>query len=307
MGGDAPLREGKLTIRVHVELETVTYTTQTEAFVTDSGLLASIAGMTEVPPLLNPTTFQLTDSLANLSRYQLIFFGKRNGIDVVHERNVVPPIVRFRVVNRMDGQPLTDYEIRSRTFQAVARVGGDTFVVTSDLNEEVLVSLSIGKVGLNSGEFGPNPVRLIPVSPITLLANAGYVQLKLSDRFGTIPQTGTLKVTRVFGGLSQPAFESDWSTTTGLLDLTLPVGDYIIEFTVEGNTMTRRVSVNEAMLSIDVQLSELILTESRNGLILAAMAGAIVMIEILVVFRVWRQYLRKRNAAPEPISSLGTR
>ncbi len=298
-GGQSPLREGKLSIRVMVEAQGTTYTSQAQVYLTNGGLIGSVANSMPVAPLLNPVRFELSDSLLNLSRYQFVFMAKQNGVNVLWEENVVPPIARFRLVNRLDGQPIADYQIRSRAFQEVTKVDGETFVIAEDFENQILFSLAIGDVALNSGEYSPNPVRLQRIFPTTVIANAGQLKLRLSDQLGSPATAGILRVTRVFGELAQPGFEREWSSQNGYLNLTLPTGEYLLEFRIEGTTIARRIMVDSPSRTIELQLNELMLTETRNALFLAAVAGAIALVEIFAAFRVWRVVARRRKQAEE--------
>jgi hypothetical protein len=298
-GGQIPLREGLHTIKIFAEINSVMYVTQTETYFLEDGYLSSVASTASVPPLLTSFTFGLSDSLLNLSEYRITALMRHNGVNVVWQGNVTPPIAHIRLINRLDAQPIEDYEITSSAFQAVAKVGTETYVIPTDFDGQAPLTVSIGGVPVAPDETAPNPVRLRPIEPVVIFAEATRAQLQVSDMLGTAITQGTVRVSRVVGNEQLVAFQREWASPNGLLNFTLPTGDYVIEITVEGNTITRRLAASEPSASISMQLGELILTETRDSLLFLAIAAVIVLAEILASLRVWRRVARGSDGSGE--------
>ncbi len=294
-GGQVPLRLGSLRLNVFLEMQNVIYTSTNVLFLLTDGIVGSTASSLIMSPEMKPVSFELVDDLEKLSTYKLVLFAKMAGATAVWSQNIVPPVTRIRVLNTLTDQPIDDYEIASDQILETAKVESNTFVIPRDPGVYAELALSIGGVKLQPSEFNPQSTRLEPLSLIRLRTSASTVQLRVTDALGTTPSSGRLQLSRIAGENAIASLERSWKAVNGMINLTLPLGDYKIELTIDGSVATRQFSASNPTEIVTINLNEIVLVESRNQLILTGIVSSIILVEVLVALRLWRSLgIRRR-------------
>jgi len=296
--GQAPLRLGPIHLKVFVEIEKTIYVLATDAFLLRDGF-ASTASVIQIPPLLSPVTFKLTDDLQRLSDYSLVLIAKDTGLNVVWNKTVIPPVTRIRVVNMLTNDEIDDYDIASDQIREIVKMGSQTYAIPRDSKINAELKLSIGGVPLQPNEFNPQSTTLKPLSTVYIRTSASTVRLRVTDALGSAPSSAAIKLTRIVGENRTPTLERSWKAVNGIMKLMLPIGRYEIEIMIEGSTVRRQFSVRLANEFIDLKLNELVLAESRKGLILAGVGSLIILIEALVAIRLWKNLVARRKSRLE--------
>ena len=292
--GNAPLRNGPITLTVNVKVQSVVYSLQSETFLFGNGLASSIASLTEIPPLSQTIPFALTDDLQRLSRYNLFLITKENGLSTVWNTTITPPVARLRVTNTLNDEAIDDYQIASDQIQAITKIGSETYAIPLNPLISTPLAVSIGGVPLQANEFSPTSTKLDPLSSIEIRTESSETQLTIEDAFGNPAASGTMKLTRV-GGVENVAVVRAWNSSDGVVNLNLPIGEYNIQLTAEGSTATRQFTVTQARENMTLTLNEITLTESRNQLVIAAAISVLVVIEAVFLIRLWKAMSKSKK------------
>ncbi len=296
--GQAPLRLGPIHLTVFVEVEKMIYVLASDILLLADGI-ASTASMTQIPPLLSPFTFKLTDNLQLLSNYSLILIAKDTGVNVVWNDTVTPPVTQIVVMNMLNNEEIDDYSIVSDQIREIVKVGPRSFAIPRNPEEHVEIGLSIGGIPLEPTEFNPQSIVLEPLSTVHVETSVSNVHLRVRDALGTVSTSTSIKLTRIEGGNTTGKLERSWKAVDGMLNLTLPIGDYEAEVTIEGSTVTQQFSIRLPDEFVDLRLNGLLLAESRNGIILAGTGSLIILIEALVAIRLWKSLVARRKSRLE--------
>lgn len=302
--GDAPLRIGPIHITVYVQTRNVIYNLQTDTFLLGDGLVGSVVGSVIVPPLSNSVTFNMQDDLKRLSRYTLYLIAKESGLGVSWNKTIAPPVTRVHVINTLDSTPIQDYQLESSQFQAVAKVGSDTFVIPQDPNAMADLNLSVGGFVLLPNEFSPGSAKFQPMSSFEISTQVVDAQLQVRDALGNVATLGTMKLTRVQGQVQSETVVRSWNASNGVLSLALPPGQYGAEVAVDGSSITTQFSISHESENVTLALPPFALSESRSQLIMVATVLVLIMIEAVFAFRLWRKLARTRNKKPARKSPL---
>lgn len=297
--GQVPLRMGAIRLTVFLQIEGIIYSLEADTFLLRNAIAPSIASMAEIPPLQNPISFDLTDDLQRVSGYDLFFVGKESGVSVVWDKTIIPPVTRLQVLNTLTNETIDNYQITSDQIQEVAKVGPQTFVIPRVPERNAELNLRVGGLALQTDDFTPNSTKLEPLSTVQIETQASDAHLLIEDALGNTPLSGTIRLMRIVGATKTETSLTSWNTSSGFINLTLPVGQYEIELTTEGSTVASHFSVSHSSEFITLTFTELFLIESRNGLILTGIVSLIIVIEALSAFRLWKPLvIRRRNKTP---------
>jgi len=75
----------------------------------------------------------------------------------------------------------------------------------------------------------------------------------------------------------------------------LPLGEYALDLSTQGSTVTESLIIQSSTEHVDFTLHSLILETSRNELLLIGLVSVIIIVEVVVVVRIWRRVLKKKN------------
>ncbi len=294
--GQVPLRLGPIRLTAYVEIERTIYVLATDLFLLTNGF-ASTAGMIQVPPMLNPVSFEVMDDLQRISACSIVLMTKETGVYVVWDKTIAPPVSRMQVASTLTNSEIEDYDIRSGQILEAAKVGFQTFVIPRDSKKNVEIELSIGGVPLQPNDFNPRVIALEPLSTVDIRTPASTVHLRVTDALGSLPSSGTIRLTRIIAVENKAsAPDRSWDTAKDFMNMTLPVGDYEIEMRFEGSTVTRQFSVRQPTEFIIIRLNEFVFEESRNGLIFIGFGSVVIIIEAFVAIRLWKTLVTRRKS-----------
>jgi hypothetical protein len=293
LDGQIPLRAGPIFLTIYVQIGTIVFSAPVDAFLSTDGIVSSVVSSVPIPPIQPQTDFELTDKLLSISEYKLILIAKEFGVYALWTVLIISPITRVRLTNRLTNAPIIDYGISSNQIQGFVRIGASGFIVPLTANQETKLNVSIGGMLLNPAEFAPNSAKLQPMSTLEISTSASSVMLSVTDRFGNTPQSGTMRITRSLEGNKSISIDRAWTSENGIMNLTLPLGEYTVSLSAHDSTVTRSFSIQKSTEHVDIMLSGLILEQSRNELLLIGLASAVILIEIFVAIRVWRRVLKR--------------
>jgi hypothetical protein len=278
-----------------VEIGTAIFSTTIDLFLGSNGIISSIASSSPILPIQSQTDFELNDDLRSVSEYGLMLIAKEFGVNALWNMSLLPPVTRIRLVNKLTQHQISDYEINSKQFREYVRVGNDEYIIPTVKNQAVELNVSIGGIMLSSNEFTPQSTIPQPLSTLDILASASNVTVKIIDEFGNPAQSGTVRITRNFSSSNPESVDKTWTTENGIINLTLPLGEYALDLSTQGSTVTESLIIQSSTEHVDFTLHSLILETSRNELLLIGLVSVIIMVEVLVVVRIWRRVLKKKN------------
>ena len=295
LDGQVPLRPGQNHLTTYVEIGTAIFSTTIDIFLGSNGIISSIASYSPILPIEPQTEFELNDDLRAISEYKLTMIAKEFGVNALWNMPILPPVTRIRLVNRLTQQQISDYEINSKQFQEYARVGNDEYIIPTVKNQTAQLNVSIGGIALTSNEFTPRSIIPQPLSTLDVLASASNVTVRVIDQFGNSAQSGTMRITRKLGNSNMESVDNTWATENGIINLTLPLGEYVLDLSAQGSTATESLNIQTATEHVDFTLHGLILDTSRNELLLIGLVSVIIIVEVFVVVRIWRRVLGRKN------------
>jgi hypothetical protein len=224
-----------------------------------------------------------------------MLIAKEFGVNALWNMSLLPPVTRIRLVNKLTQHQISDYEVNSKQFQESVKVGNDEYIIPTVKNQAVELNVSIGGIMLSSNEFTPQSTIPQPLSTLDILTSASNVTVKIVDEFGNPAQSGTVRITRNFSSSNPESVDKTWTTENGIINLTLPLGEYALDLSTQGSTVTESLIIQSSTEHVDFTLHSLILETSRNELLLIGLVSVIIMVEVLVVVRIWRRVLKKKN------------
>ena len=295
LDGQVPLRPGPNHLTTYVEIGTAIFSTTIDIFLGSNGIISSIASSSPILPIQSQTDFELNDDLRSVSEYRLMLIAKEFGVNALWNMSLLPPVTRIRLVNKLTQHQISDYEINSKQFQEYVRVGNDEYIIPTVKNQAVELNVSIGGIMLSSNEFTPQSTIPQPLSTLDILTSASNVTVKIVDEFGNPAQSGTVRITRNFSSSNPESVDKTWTAENGIINLTLPLGEYALDLSTQGSTVTESLIIQSSTEHVDFTLHSLILETSRNELLLIGLVSVIIMVEVLVVVRIWRRVLKKKN------------
>ncbi|HKM78294.1 MAG TPA: hypothetical protein VJZ03_04400, partial [Candidatus Bathyarchaeia archaeon] len=264
LDGQVPLRPGPNHLTTYVEIGTVIFSTTIDLFLGSNGIISSIASSSPILPIQSQTDFELNDDLRSVSEYKLMLIAKEFGVNALWNMSLLPPVTRIRLVNKLTQHQISDYEINSKQFQEYVRVGNDEYIIPTVKNQAVELNVSIGGIMLSSNEFTPQSTIPQPLSTLDILASASNVTVKIIDEFGNPAQSGTMRITRNFSSSNPESVDKTWTTENGIINLTLPLGEYALDLSTQGSTVTESLIIQSSTEHVDFTLHSLILETSRN-------------------------------------------
>jgi len=296
LDGQIPLRPGPNHLTTYIEIGTAIFSSSIDLYFGSNGIISSIASYSPIVPIQSQTDFELKDELRSVSEYQLMLIAKEFGVNALWNMSLLPPVARIRLVNKLTQHQISDYEINSKQFREYARVGNDEYIIPTVKNQIAELNVSIGGITLLPDEYTPQSTLPQPLSTVDISASASNVTVKIIDEYGNPPQSGSIRITRTHRGSSKvESTEKSWTTENGIINLTLPLGEYALDLSAQGSTVTQSLIIQNSAEYTDLTIHSLILETSRNQLLLIGLVSVIIMVEVFVVARIWKRVLKKKN------------
>lgn len=288
--GDVPLRLGPINLKIFVNLDRTIYTINSDLIILPDRLMSKSTNQVEVAPLLNPVNFEIRDDLQQLSEYSLALIVKEDGVNVLWNQSLTPPVTKFIARNTLNNELISDYQISSGKIKKTTHVGVQTFAISTNPSNSANLTMTVGGIILREDEFKPNTVRLEPLSTVELRSAASTINLHITDAVGNTPNSGKLTIIRL-QNVNNETLAKEWEAES---KFALPPGEYDIKFAVGASTTSQHVSVSNPTTNVDLRMNNLLLPDSNGELTLSGLGVVILVAEVILAVRVWKSNLKRR-------------